>query len=482
MTALVLRGDARRLPLPDASVDLIVTSPSYFALRSYQDGGQHYAGQVGAEPTPAEYIDALLECTVEMARVLKPSGSIFVNLGDKYSQRVALRRSSHQDGLFPGRPELAKDWTRDRALGLARMPAENVMSCGQAVPEKSLMLLPERYRIGCVDRLGLIVRETLIWAKPNGMPESVTDRARRSHEDWVHLVKQPRYYSAVDAIRERSDPANLRPSDLVGPGQRDMAKRRAGHGSVGHPGRPLAFHPLGKLPGSVWEIATEPLRVPEQLGFDHFAAFPTEWPRRLILGWTPPGICVVCGEGRRPVVDRPGLLGGDNNPDSRNGTRRRSTMDGGSAEWRARIAQPDRIVGYACACTPYTDHPGSHREGPRNTKGWAAGTGDRDCPSGGYGGPNAYPRTGPWREWHLNDWTPPPTRPAVVLDPFGGTGTTALVASALGRTGVTVDRSADYCRIATWRTTDPGERARAMRVEKPPVQVEGQMSLLGGDI
>jgi hypothetical protein len=70
------------------------------------------------------------------------------------------------------------------------------------------------------------------------------------------------------------------------------------------------------------------------------------------------------------------------------------------------------------------------------------------------------------------------TRPAVVLDPFGGTGTTALVASVLGRHGISVDRSADYCRLAQWRTTDPGQRAAAMQVDKPPPVMDGQMSLL----
>ena len=69
------------------------------------------------------------------------------------------------------------------------------------------------------------------------------------------------------------------------------------------------------------------------------------------------------------------------------------------------------------------------------------------------------------------------TTPAVVLDPFGGTGTTALVAKALGRHGISVDMSADYCRLAEWRTTDPDQLAKAMRVEKPPKQVDGQESL-----
>lgn len=71
------------------------------------------------------------------------------------------------------------------------------------------------------------------------------------------------------------------------------------------------------------------------------------------------------------------------------------------------------------------------------------------------------------------------TRPAVVLDPFGGTGTTASVASVFGRVGISVDLSADYCRVAKWRTSDPGERAKAAQVPKPPVVHRGQESLFG---
>ena len=85
MTVQIIRGNALDLPLADDSVDLVVTSPPYFGLRSYQDGGEHYDGQIGAEATPAEFVDALIAATREMVRVLKPSGSIWVNLGDKYS-------------------------------------------------------------------------------------------------------------------------------------------------------------------------------------------------------------------------------------------------------------------------------------------------------------------------------------------------------------------------------------------------------------
>jgi hypothetical protein len=70
--------------------------------------------------------------------------------------------------------------------------------------------------------------------------------------------------------------------------------------------------------------------------------------------------------------------------------------------------------------------------------------------------------------------------PSVIADPFGGTGTTALVASAFGRVGISVDLSADYCRLAQWRTTDPAERARVLGVDKPPVQVDGQLGMFEG--
>ena len=84
MTGL-LRADAVALPRADDSVDLVVTSPPYFALRSYQDDGEHYDGQIGSEATPAEFLDALWAVTRECVRVLKPSGSLWVNLGDKYA-------------------------------------------------------------------------------------------------------------------------------------------------------------------------------------------------------------------------------------------------------------------------------------------------------------------------------------------------------------------------------------------------------------
>lgn len=338
MSALVIQADAGRLPLPDASVDLIVTSPPYFGLRSYQDNGAHYEGQVGAEPTPARFLNALWDCTAEMIRVLKPSGSMWVNLGDKY---VSDNRGS------------SPDQRRGRAKYAPIGPSGFVGR--ETARQKSLIGLPWRYAIGCIDQLGLILRAEVIWSKPNGLPESVTDRVRRAHEQWFHFTKEPRYFSDVDEIREPF----LDTSDHA----LNRWARREGHkyakgvpGSTPH-GMTSSNHSAGKLPGSVWEIQSEPLTVPDCLGIEHFAAFPTEFPRRIISAWSP-----------------------------------------------------------------------------------SAG---------------------------------------VVLDPFGGTGTTALCASVLGRIGISVDLSHDYSRLAQWRTQDSASRAKAMRVEKPPVQLDGQDQLFG---
>lgn len=425
---VILRADARFLPLADASVDLIVTSPPYFGMRSYTDGGEHYDGQVGAEATPVEFVDSLMACTREMIRVLKPTGSIWVNLGDKYSQRVATRHSSHQDGLFPDLPELRKDWKRDRAAGLARMPAENVIDAtsGRHVPEKSLMGLPWRFALRCIDELGLILRAEVVWSKPNGLPESVKDRVRRSHEQWFHFTLQPRYYSAVDEIRQ-AHKRNWLPGKTGGHTYEAMKAAGEKDSNLAN----SSPNPLGSLPGSVWTIATQPLKVPAELGVDHFAAFPMEWPRRLILGWSPREVCTACGKGRRPLVTIEKIHGTPRQVGSAAG--RGSADDnqrGMNAPGDTRPSSIARITGYVCACPDSTAS----------------------------------------------------TTPGVVLDPFGGTGTTALVAAMHGRIGISVDASADYCRLAGWRAADPKERGRAADraadvVARIPRRVEGQGSL-----
>jgi hypothetical protein len=282
--------------------------------------------------------------------------------------------------------------------------------------EKSLLDLPHRYAIRCMDELGLILRAEIIWHHVNGLPESATDRVRRAHSAVFHMTVRPRYYAAVDEIREPHQPQSIARThrNRFAP---DLSQAGVGSPNTLNPAD--ACNPLGKLPGSVWDIPSQPLTVPAHLGVDHFAAFPMELPRRVVLGWSPPGVCTACGEGRRPVTVT--SLGRFERHTPACGAGNHGTS-GSTLGHRGPSAT---ITGYACAC-PQPDAP---------------------------------------------------TRPAVVLDPFSGTGTTALVASAYGRIGIGVDLSGDYCRLAAWRTTDPGERAKALEVPKPPPVPDGQASL-----
>jgi SAM-dependent methyltransferase len=520
MTPAVIRGDARALPLADDSVDLVISSPPYFALRSYQDGGEHYPGQIGSEATPAEFVDALIEVTRECVRVLKPSGSLWINLGDKYQATSFAPQKRGKDASGVLRPTVTKECERC-GTEFTGGPGRRFCSsyCGGidnspraergGIPTKSLVGIPWRYALRCIDTtrtghlhieavreviddlatgvidqrtahrridaleeaaekgspgLGLILRAEVIWAKPNGLPESVTDRVRRSHEVWFHMVTQPRYYSAVDEIRE----AQAEPWRSTGRVENRGVRRSAagvndGFGLDGH--TPREYNPLGKLPGSVWTIPTEPLKVPAHLGVDHFAAFPLEWPRRIIQGWSPPGVCTACGEGRRPVAtQKKDVYHGAGR--FRNGAQQ--VKDGADTvgwamdeKWRTTTT----ITGYACACGHLTED-GSWtptNTSPRSAETAKTATASAASDATGSAGAKA---------------SAPPTRSAIVLDPFGGTGTTALAARALGRHGISVDMSQDYSRLARWRTTDEGELAKAMRVDKPAVQVDGQGSLL----
>lgn len=401
-TAKLIHGNALDLSqhIEPESVDLIITSPPYFALRSYKDGDEHYAGQIGDEPTPQQFLEALWTVTAECQKVLKPGGNLFVNLGDKY----AGSGGNNQSGIG----------------GQKRGPSAYNQSSD--VRTKSLMGLPWRYALGCIDGAAgdlWILRAEIVWSKPNGLPESVTDRVRRSHETWFHFTRTQTSFACIDEIRE----AHARLWDAskkngnTGTGNHLLEMKDAGH--AGHTGmQSTEPNPMGRVPGSVWEIATEPLRVPEWLGVEHFAAFPQEWPRRIIKGWSPTGFCVECGQPRTPIKSDVG---------EREQERDYQPHLGGRAtpsQWKnGTNPNPRWVIGYACAC----------------------------------------------------DDTNAPTTPAVVLDPFCGTGTVPMVARALGRYGIGVDLSQDYLKLAKWRVWDSGHATKSIRRNN----LEAQTQLFG---
>lgn len=294
MSATILQADARSLPIPDASVDLILTSPPYWGLRDYTDTDGSLAGQVGAEEDPRAYITELVGIIDgELRRVLKPGGNLWLNLGDKYA---ASGGSGTTSGLG-ATPSIMR-------AGSSRYPQGETMA-----RRKSKLGLPWRIAIALIDA-GWILRAEVVWWKrrPGGgetvMPEPHADRVRQSHEPIFHLTLEPVHFAETSTLREphrNPEARNAAPGPPGGNRMRDTFQKRVGN---------LAHDPLGRMPGSVWEIPTEPLIIPDEvlrsLGIDgHFAAFPTELARRIIAGWSPPGGTVLdpfAGTGTTPGV------------------------------------------------------------------------------------------------------------------------------------------------------------------------------------
>jgi DNA modification methylase len=178
--------------LPDASVDCVVTSPPYYFQRDYGVGGQY-----GLEATPQQYLDTLRAVFREARRVLVDDGTFWLNVGDAYSQRKAVRRSSHQEGLH-GVRGARESWVASRAAGRARMSSENLID-GRPVVEKSMMMLPERLAIG-MQGDGWILRNRITWSKTFCTPESVKDRLSGKSEPIFLFAKSARYWFDRDAL------------------------------------------------------------------------------------------------------------------------------------------------------------------------------------------------------------------------------------------------------------------------------------------
>lgn len=229
----LLLGDALGVLriLPDCSVDCIVTSPPYYQLRSYGVDGQY-----GLEPTPAAYVETMRRLFAEARRVLADDGTLWLNLGDSY---VCSPKGSESktDGLVGRSNHLTT-------------PAGSGGKSGGGLAAKQLLGIPWRTAFALQDD-GWLLRNEIIWHKPNAMPESVRDRLSSRHEHLFLFAKSQRYAFDLDAIRERK--ANS----------------------------------LGRNPGDVWTITTKPYPAA------HFAVFPIDLPLRCIKAGCKPGGTVL---------------------------------------------------------------------------------------------------------------------------------------------------------------------------------------------
>jgi site-specific DNA-methyltransferase (adenine-specific) len=256
----VLVGDVmdRLRELPAASVDCVITSPPYWALRNYQAGGQ-----IGQELSVHGWVEQLVSVCDEIARVLSPEGTLWLNVGDTYS-----RQDRH------------------------------------GAPPKGLLLGPERLLLALVDREWR-VRNKVIWNKSNPMPSSVGDRLSSRWEPVYLLVRSRHYYFDLDPMREPHGsvrpPSRRPPPPFPTAWSGSLAGDQSGLRRLKMAGLP--GHPLGKNPGDVWTIPTSNFRG------GHFATYPEALVERPIKAGCPERVCTNCDRAwRRQRVAR--RLGG----------------------------------------------------------------------------------------------------------------------------------------------------------------------------
>jgi len=246
--------------LPSESVHCVVTSPPYYGLRDY-----NVAGQIGLEPSPGEYVARLVEVFSEVRRVLRADGTVWLNLGDSY---VSNGRYASDRSKYVG--DLAK-----YAITNPRPAAR-----ASGIKPKDLIGIPWMLAFALRDD-GWYLRQDIIWAKPNPLPESVTDRCTKAHEYVFLLSKSARYYYDADAIAE--------PFTYSGDCRMQTAYAKAVGTSVGSVYRQPVNRP-GRNKRSVWTVASEPYAEA------HFATYPPALIEPCVLaGTSERGVCAACG-------------------------------------------------------------------------------------------------------------------------------------------------------------------------------------------
>ena len=391
-----LVGDAleqlRRLPAQ--SVHCVVTSPPYFRLRDYG-----VPGQIGLEASGEEYLDRMVQVFRLARRVLRRDGTLWLNMGDGY---VGSGRGNDYDSSLEG----SRDHQAEcRKVG--SLPRWKVFG----LPEKSLIGMPWRLALA-LQADGWLLRQDNIWHKRNVMPESCRDRTTRAHEYLFQFARSGRYFYDAIAVEEPQSEhersyrlrQQARGVTTVYKLRRDSVHGQVRPGSNGAARSAQARQALA-LKGtrnrrSVWSIASKPFKEA------HFAVFPEQLVEPCILaGTSEKGCCQICGapiarqilataEYARLLQEN---LGKNHNKDR--------AQDLRSGRYGTAIQRHHNV------CANY------------QTTGWK-----RTC------------------RCTLSGSTP-----CIVLDPFAGAGTTALVALKLGRRFIGIELNPEYAEMARRR-------------------------------
>ena len=274
------QGDVteRLRELPAGSVQCVVTSPPYWGLRDYGE-----AGQLGLEKTPEEWVEKMASVFREVRRVLRDDGTAWVNMGDSYAN-ISSGGGGAVDIRTDGRRTTPGDQVRGRQQGT------NTMAPG--LKPKDLCGMPWRLAFA-LQADGWYLRSDIIWAKPNPMPESCTDRPTKAHEYLFLLTKRAKYYYDADAVRERGKPE--RDGDNRGNGKAYDHRRTVDSGWS----REYHANPYGRNLRTVWNIPTQ--AYPDA----HFATFPEKLVEPCIKAGSMEGSTVLdpfCGSGTVGVV------------------------------------------------------------------------------------------------------------------------------------------------------------------------------------
>lgn len=432
--ARLLVGDVfdRLAELPDGSVDVIVTSPPFLALRSYLPADHPDKGkEIGSEATPAEFLDVMFRLSAEWRRVLAPHGSLCVELGDTYSGSGGAGGDYTDTGLRAGQAKFdgsgrlrmrsgAYDAPQDADGGYAadqrvrregfrsgiRNMNNKIQGGGDGWPDaKSRTLIPELYRVGLAYGLNPLtgdqspagrwrVRNVVTWCRPNPPVGALGDKWRPATSDIVIACTSPKRYWDDLATRRPAQPQT--PRHTNGPKSSNADRSEV---MVGFDVR-TDSNPAGAPLLDWWEIP------PGGYSGAHYAVYPPALVEPLVKAMCPEKVCTECGEpSRRIVADEYTQLQATNNVTDRGLTP--GVLGSGS----------DGTFKHGRASKTST------------TLGWS------DC-------------------GHDDSW-----RPGVVLDPFAGSGTTLAVATGYGRDAIGIDldeRNADLAleRVGMFLTVE----------------------------
>lgn len=404
-THTILNGDVRDClrTLPDNSVQCVVTSPPYYGLRNYG-----VEGQIGLEETPEQFVAVMVEVFREVRRVLREDGTLWLNFGDSYSGSGCGSNDHREDGASISKNDQKYQGQRPGII--------------TGLKPKDMIGIPWRVAFA-LQADGWYLRSDIIWAKRNCMPESVTDRPTKAHEYIFLLTKSPKYFYDADAIREPasksyqndSRPANIlrqrvnkhskypnegqfKKQDLTGnptykgfneryrKGIQDFRAHRRPNGKEINRAKGIPDPDyLTRNKRTVWWINPQPR--PDL----HFATFPDELAETCIkAGTSEYGCCPECGAPYQRIVEaKGGKIGGSWHPHENDGvTGQKGFKDDGTYR--------------------------------REFKGWQPSCKCKDA-----GEPV----------------------PCVVLDPFMGSGTVAVIARDLNRSSIGIELNPEYVKI-----------------------------------